>query len=393
MASVSFQEERSGRGRVPLSLFAPVTVTSDKNFWSIMPKNGVPTNGKANKDQLIGYWTEQKRWRMNRGQRKELPSKWHFYYLGTGPHADAQFRKRIEGVYWVANQGAKTENTGLGTRRRNQDLIVPQIPNLPADIQIVEVTSRGGSRAQSASRERSQSNNRDRSQSSNRDRSQNRGQQQRNYSRSRNNSQTRSGNNAQNQAVDIVAAVKQALQELGVTPKQERKSQKGASGTSTPKVKRSKSPGPQSPGTQRKQMERPVWKRVPTSNEDVTTCFGPRDTAHNFGDAELVRKGTEAPHYPQLAELVPTPAALLFGGEVVTREVGEEVEVTYVYKMRVPKDNKNLPAFLKQISAYSQPSQAASTPSQLNPTAAAFNPQGEEEQVEIIDQVYGSFDA
>lgn len=92
--------------------------------------------------------------------------------------------------------------------------------------------------------------------------------------------------------------------------------------------------------------------------------------------------------------MVPTPAALLFGGEVTTREDGEEVEITYHYKMKVKKDDKNLPLFLSQVSAYALPSQAAGTPSQLNPVAQPFTPtQDGVGDVEIINVVYDSFEA
>nr|WCC61883.1 nucleocapsid phosphoprotein [Bat Coronavirus RfZJ20] len=383
MASVSFQEEKRGRsGKVPLSYYNPVIVSGDKPFWKVMPNNAVP-KGKGNKDQQIGYWNEQPRYRMVRGTRKDLPSKWHFYYLGTGPHAEAKFRTRTDGVFWVAVQGSKTEPTGLGTRKRNADLVNPEFAiQLPAAIEIQENTvSRGNSRSQSSNRDRSQSGNR----------SQNDQKQGNQNQKSRSNSQSRKGNqNSNDSAVDIVAAVKQALKELGVTNESNKKGKN--SGTTTPKEQRSKSPA-RSPTVQKKQLERPPWKRVPNSTEDVTKCFGVRDTHRNFGDADLVRNGIDAKHYPQLAELVPTPAAILFGGEVVTKEVGSDVEITYVYKMKVPKTDKNLAAFLKQVSAYSQPSQAAEVPSQLNPAAVVFQPLAEDEQVEIIDQVYGSFDA
>nr|URD31318.1 nucleocapsid protein [Megaderma bat coronavirus]URD31325.1 nucleocapsid protein [Megaderma bat coronavirus] len=390
MASVSFQEQNRGRtGKVPLSLYHPVMVTDDTPFWRAMPNNAVPT-GTGTRDQQIGYWNEQQRWRMIRGQRKTLPSKWHFYYLGTGPQADAKFRQRVNGVYWVAVQGSKTESTGLPTRKRNADLKVPQFAvQLPSNIQILEDSgSRAASRSQSNNRERSQSNNRSSSRGPNQGQNQNQTPKQQ---RSRNQSQNR-GQSQKQDPVDIVAAVKQALQELGVTPKNQqgnngKQKKKSTSGSNTP---RAKSPA-RSPQSQRKQLERPVWKRVPTSDEDVTACFGPRDAARNFGDAALVRNGVDAKHYPQIAELVPSTAALLFGGEVTTREVGDEVEITYHYKMKVRKDDKNLPAFLQQVSAYATPSQAQSIPSQLNPQASTFQPaQSEVEVVEMINEVFDS---
>lgn len=401
MASVSFQEQSRGRsGRVPLSYYAPVMVTDGKPFWKAMPQNAVPT-GMGNRDQQIGYYNEQKRWRMNKGKRTDLDSKWHFYYLGTGPYADLQFRTRQEGVFWVAVQGSKTEPTGLGVRKRNAELITPQFAvKLPPNIQIVESsTSQPNSRSQSTNRDRSQSGGRSSSrgpkQGQNQNQNQNQSPQNQNQQRSRNNSKSRGQSNQQNQQVDIVAAVKQALKELGVSPSEKKnQSKKNPSGANTPKEQRAKSPA-RSPQTQRKQLERPPWKRVPNAAENVTQCFGPRDMQCNFGDSDLVKHGVEAKHYPQIAELVPTSAAILFGGEVSTREVGDEVEITYYYKMKVKKDDKNLPAFLQQVSAFALPSQVQTVPSQLNPDAPVFSAKIDtgDETVEIIDQVYDSFEA
>nr|WCC61756.1 nucleocapsid phosphoprotein [Bat Coronavirus HlGX16] len=385
MASVSFEDKPRGRsGRIPLSFYSPVMVDGTVPFWKVMPKNAVPT-GKGNRDQQIGYWNEQKRWRMVKGQRKELDSKWHFYYLGTGPHADATFRTRLDGVFWVAVQGSKTEPTGLGNRKRNADLIKPQFAvKLPNSVYVVEESSRPASRTQSNSIDQSES----RSQS--RNRGSNSGTQ--NNSRSQSKNRNSSGS-PKNEPVDIVAAVKQALQELGVAPAENNQKAKGkkksSSGTSTPK--QSATPKSSSPQMQRKQVERPVWKRVPNKEENVTVCFGPRDALRNFGDAELVAQGVQAPHYPQLAELCPSTAALLFGGEVSTRESGEDVEITFHYKLKVSKNHKDLPAFLQQVSAYAQPAEMPVISTTLNPTAADFKPM--EDAVEIIDQVYDSFEA
>nr|WCC61864.1 nucleocapsid phosphoprotein [Bat Coronavirus RsYN20] len=408
MASVSFDDQSRGRsGRVPLSFYNPVMVTDDKPLFKVMPHNAVPT-GKGTKGQQIGYWNMQPRWRMVKGQRKDLTPKWHFYYLGTGPHADAPFRQKLDGVFWVAVQGSDTQPTGLGVRKRNQPLIKPQFAvKLPANIEIQEEgASKPNSRNPSTNRDRSQSGNRSASrgpqqgntQNQNQNNNSSKGNQNNNQQRSRNNSKSRSQNNSQpqNQQVDIVAAVKQALKELGVSPQEKKQKQKGnTSGNNTPKEQRAKSPA-RSPSSPRKQLERPVWKRVPTEAENVTQCFGPRDTLRNFGDRELTLKGVEAKNYPQIAEFVPTPAALLFGGEVSTREAGEDVEITFHYKMKVKKDDKNLPLFLQQVSAYALPSQAPNVPSQLNPVAPDFTPSGVEivnETVEMIDQVYDSFEA
>nr|WCZ55871.1 MAG: N [Bat coronavirus HKU10] [Bat coronavirus HKU10] len=402
--NVSFANKPRGRsGKVPLSFYSPVMIDGEQPFWKVMPTNAVPT-GMGDKNQQIGYWNEQPRWRMVKGQRKELPSKWHFYYLGTGPQADARYRQRIEGVFWVAVQGSKTDSTNLGTRKKGQDLIPPKFAvKIPSNVVIVEETSRPPSRSQSNSRPQSRNNSRPQSKSNSQNNSRDNSQ---NNSRapSRNRSRANSTSSTTNEAVDIVAAVKQALKELGVKPEKKnsnqeksKKSKKSNSGSNTPK-EAATSKQKSSPSTPRKQLERPEWKRVPNKEENVTACFGPRDTLHNFGDQKLIAEGVQAPHYPQLAELVPTPAALLFGGEVSTRERGDEVEIMYVYKMKVHKSNKDLPAFLHQVSAYAQAPDATTTENAtakplLDPTAPDFKPASTDEVIEMINTVYDSFDA
>nr|WCC61925.1 nucleocapsid phosphoprotein [Bat Coronavirus RaGD19] len=387
MASVSFEQQRGRSGRVPLSFFYPVIVTDNTPFWKVMPNNAVP-NGMGTKDERIGYWNEQKRWRMRKGQRIDLPSKWHFYFLGTGPHKDASFRQRLDGVYWVAVNGAKTQPTSLGSRKKNAAMMVPQFSvSLPSNIQVqTENASAPASRNQSQNRSQSANRSQSRGPNQNVNQNQNTNGNQRARSQSRNRG---SNNNQPQNQVDIVAAVKAALQQLGVGNQNQGgtgKKSKSNSGVNTPKEQRAKSPA-KTPPVQRKQMERPVWKRVPNSSENVTACFGPRDAVHNFGDSDVVHHGTDAKHWPQLAELIPTPAALAFGSEISTTEVGDKVEITYTYKMKVDKADKNLPAFLQQVSAYAQPSQANQISSQLNPVAPVFTP-GMDDSVEIIDQVF-----
>nr|UIG55619.1 nucleocapsid protein [Chaerephon pumilus bat alphacoronavirus/Bat143/Eswatini/2014]ULD45296.1 nucleocapsid protein [Chaerephon pumilus bat alphacoronavirus/Bat151/Eswatini/2014] len=406
MASVSFEQQRGRTGRVPLSYYAPLMVTGDKPFWKVMPQNGVP-QGKGNKDQQIGYWNEQVRWRTNKGKRVELPSKWHFYYLGTGPHAEKSFRNKTQGVYWVAVQGSKTENTNLGTRKRNQSVVEPKFAfQLPTNIQIEmpnsAPNSRSNSRSQSGNRSKSrdQSNNRSmssrnqgRSAGGNQNGNNNNqsGNRSRNNSKSRDNSQSRRNNNNNNRGNnkdDLVAAVREALMGLGF---QSNRGGSQASGKNTPKQQRSKSPARPSQSPKR-QSDRPEWKRVPNSSNSVTTCFGPRDASHNFGDSALVQEGVDSKHYPQIAELVPTPAALLFGSKISVRENPNDFEIKFHYKMHVPKTEKALSAFLPQVDAYIKGEQPAPTvvETQLNPDAPVFDPlvgTDDMEQIEIIDQI------
>ncbi|AZF86128.1 nucleocapsid protein [Alphacoronavirus Bat-CoV/P.kuhlii/Italy/3398-19/2015] len=401
--AVSFDNAARGRsGRVPFSYYMPVINNSAQPFYKVMPQNAVPT-GMGNQSQQIGYWNEQVRWRMSKGQRKDLPSKWHFYYLGTGPHAELPYRQRQQGVFWVAKEGAKTQPTGLGSRGRNAELINPRFSaKLPDSIEIVDNNSRPSSRANSRARSQSSDNtNRSRSQSSNRSqnpRSQSRGRQPNqangsnnnggrgNQQRNRSNSRNRGNSNQNsNNHQDLVAAVREALAGLGIKPSNSNKSTPATSGHSTPKRSNSSQPAEKK---NIRQVDKPTWKRVPHSQESVDKCFGPRSTSMNFGDAQLVRLGVDYPHFPQIAELVPTQAALLFGSEITAHEVGDDIEITYVYKMRVPKSNRSLVRFLPHVGAYADDTQDVT----LDPSAPPFTPRPQRtpRSVAVVD---GSVDA
>ncbi|ACA52161.1 nucleocapsid protein [Bat coronavirus 1B] len=373
MASVQFEDTNSrGRsGRTPLSYYAPLRVADDKLFLKSMPGNGVP-KGMGEKSEQIGYWTEQRRWRMNKGQRKDLPSNWHFYYLGTGPHADLKFRERQVGVFWVAKQGSKTEPTKLGTRNRNQQLRIPTFDfTLPDSLEIVNSDSRPASR--SNSRSQSKSANQSRSNSQVREQSGNR--------------TPKNASQKKNQQEDLVAAVREALKGLGF------QQSRSSSGRSTPS--RAKSPARQS----KKQLDKPEWKRVPNRTENATTCFGQRSVEKNCGSASVLAMGVETPNFPRIAELIPTQAALFFGSRVSTKENSDTVEIKYHYKMSVPKTNPNLPYFLQQVNAYLDPNSDQPIPKkqkakteetpQLNPTAPAFtHPAVPDVELEMVDEVF-----
>nr|WCC62283.1 nucleocapsid phosphoprotein [Bat Coronavirus MsGX16] len=363
MSSVKF--EASGRtGRTPLSYFAPITVTSDKKLWNVLPKNAVPS-GKGKASQQVGYWSEQTRWKMQKGERVEKPSFWHFYFLGTGPHADAKFRERIPGVVWVSKANADLKPTDLGTRSKARNLIIPKFDTeLPDDIEIVDKSSapnsRGNSRSQSRgakSGSKSRGNSQTRDNSKSRDNSNNRGKSQsRNNSRSRgqqrnNNQQRQSSGNAGNNTADLAAAIVLALEKAGLARDTEKASKKESSNNNKKQKSRASSPAPtQSKNTD--QLTKVVWKRVPDPSCNVKQCFGPRSTYQNFGDEDAVEKGVRAKHYPSWAELTPTTAALLFGGEVMTVEDGEDIVIQYTYQMRVPKTTPALQTFLPQVSAF-----------------------------------------
>nr|ABB90491.1 nucleoprotein [Human coronavirus 229E] len=363
MATVKWADEsepqRGRQGRIPYSLYSPLLVDSEQP-WKVIPRNLVPIN-KKDKNKLIGYWNVQKRFRTRKGKRVDLPPKLHFYYLGTGPHKDAKFRERVEGVVWVAVDGAKTEPTGYGVRRKNSE---PEIPHfnqkLPNGVTVVEEPD---SRAPSRSQSRSQSRGRGESKS-----------QSRNPSSDRN-------HNSQD---DIMKAVAAALKSLGFDKPQEK--DKKSAKTGTPKPSRNQSPvssqsaakilaRSQSSETkeQKHEMQKPRWKRQPNDDvtSNVTQCFGPRDLDHNFGSAGVVANGVKAKGYPQFAELVPSTAAMLFDSHIVSKESGNTVVLTFTTRVTVPKDHPHLGKFLEELNAFTREMQQHPL---LNPSALEFNP-------------------
>ncbi|APD51479.1 N protein [NL63-related bat coronavirus] len=405
MATVNWADDKRGKRKYPPpSFYLPLVVKSDKQPYKVIPRNLVP-KGKGNKDQQIGYWNVQRRWRMRKGQRVDIDPKVHFYYLGTGPRADLKFRERAEDVVWVAMQGSKTEPTNLGNRKRNQKPIQPEFDiQLPNELEVVEFEDRSNSSSRASSRASSRGNSRETSRSNSRQQSRDNS---RSPSRSRSNSTSES---SQNSAQDLVAAVTAALKNLGFEPPKSDKSG-NASGTSTPKGKKkpkqaksNEQGSPNNVPSDKSQMNKPKWKRVPNASENVIKCFGPRDFDHNMGDADLVQNGVEAKNFPQIAELIPTQAAMFFDSEVSTKEMGNKVQIIYTYKMLVDKDNKHLPKFLEQVSAFTKPSVVKETqshplqntmpePAQLNVAAAEFKPpvttasDGSNAEIEIVDEV------
>nr|URD31227.1 nucleocapsid protein [Hipposideros bat coronavirus] len=400
MATVSWADasepQRGRQGRIPYSIYKPLLVDNEQP-WKVIPRDLVPTN-KSDKNKLIGYWNVQKRFRTKKGQKIFLSPKLHFYYLGTGPHKDSKFRERQDGVIWVAVNGAKTEATGYGTRRKNAE---PETPNfkqkLPEGVSIVEdADSRGPSRSQSRSQSRGRGNG--------------------NNSKPQSRSSSSERPQQKSSQDDIMKAVAAALKSMGFEKPQENQQKKGKK--ATPKPSRSQSPAParsKSPAgksnsssseasnkEQKHEMMKPRWKRQPNSDvtSNVTQCFGPRDLDHNFGSADVVANGTKSKGYPQFAELVPGTAALLFDSHIDSKEAGDSVILTYTTQVKVPKDHPHLGRFLEEINAFTKPSQVKETQQHplLNPAAQEFNPttvNGPEEPVydtvanelEIIDEV------
>nr|WDE20354.1 nucleocapsid protein [Alphacoronavirus sp.] len=388
MASVKFQP-RGRSGRVPLSLYAPIRVTDDKPLFKVLPNDAVPQGfSGVTKDQQLGYWNEQVRWRMRRGEKVELPSNWHFYYLGTGPHADVAYRKRTPGVVWVAHGGAKASPTDLPTRKPSEKPIEPTFKsNLPSNVEIVEPTtpqasrqnsrsrSRGPqSRDQSASRNGSQNKN-NKSQSRSNSSNRNNDNQSRNQSRSRNQSNDRGYSKE-----DLLDAVRETLQSMGIGQNpQKKQNQKG-----------SKTPKNKSRANSKErvdQAEKPEWRRVPI--DGVEAYFGQRGGFRNFGDSDMVAKGVHASGYPQVASLAPNTAALLFGGNVSVRPLADSTEITYTYKMTVSNDDPNLALFLQQVDAYKNGTPKEQRVKKQKRSKSPAPQPTAEVQAEVIDEASG----
>nr|WET18149.1 nucleocapsid protein [Canine coronavirus] len=314
----------NSRGRknndIPLSFFNPITLKQGAKFWDICPRDFVPQK-IGNKDQQIGYWNRQIRYRIVRGQRKDLPERWFFYYLGTGPHADAKYKQKLDGVVWVAKDGAMTKPTTLGTRGANNESKALKFDvKVPSEFQLEVNRSRDNSRSRSQSRSQS------------RNRSQSRGRQQSNNKKDDN----------------VEQAVLAALKKLGVDTEKQQRSHSKSKERSSSKTR----------DTTPKNENKHTWKRT-AGKGDVTKFYGARSSSANFGDSDLVANGNSAKHYPQLAECVPSVSSILFGSHWTAKEDGDQIEVTFVHKYHLPKDDPKTGQFLEQINAYTRPSEVA----------------------------------
>nr|WET18153.1 nucleocapsid protein [Canine coronavirus] len=357
----------NSRGRknndIPLSFFNPITLKPGSKFWDLCPRDFVPQR-IGNKDQQIGYWNRQIRYRMVKGQRKNLPDRWFFYYLGTGPHADAKYKQKLDGVVWVAKDGAITKPTTLGTRGTNNESKALKFDvKVPSEFQLEVNQSRDNSRSRSQSRSQS------------RNRSQSRGRQQSNNKKDDN----------------VEQAVLAALKKLGVDTEKQQRSRSKSKERSSSKTR----------DTTPKNENKHTWKRT-AGKGDVAKFYGARGSSANFGDSDLVANGNSAKHYPQLAECVPSVSSILFGSYWTAKEDGDQIEVTFTHKYHLPKDDPKTGQFLEQINAYTRPSEVAKEQRQRKsrsksaekkqdelpePLVENYTDVFDDTQVEIIDEV------
>nr|BAP19072.1 nucleocapsid protein [Feline coronavirus] len=344
----------NSRGRknnnIPLSFYNPITLEQGTKFWNVCPRDFVP-KGIGNKDQQIGYWNRQERYRIVKGQRRELPERWFFYFLGTGPHADAKFKDKIDGVFWVARDGAMNKPTTLGTRGTNNEPKPLKFdgktpPQFQLEVNRSRNNSRSGSQPRSVSRSRSQSRGRQQS------------------------------NNQSTNVEDTIVAV---LQKLGVTDNQRSRSKSRDRSDS------------KSRDTTPKNANKHTWKKT-AGKGDVTNFYGARSASANFGDSDLVANGNAAKCYPQIAECVPSVSSIIFGSQWSAEESGDQVKVTLTHTYYLPKDDAKTSQFLGQIDAYKRPSQVAKEQRKSKPRSKSADKKPEELSVTLVEAYTDVFD-
>nr|QOE77292.1 nucleocapsid phosphoprotein [Lucheng Rn rat coronavirus] len=339
--AVNRRQRSRSRGRsqnrtnasIPLSWFTSIVDESNGNFTSLMPPSGVPT-GLGTAVQQCGYWYRAPTvYQVRRGKRVPLPPVWYFYFLGTGPHANAAYGTAMDGVFWVKTKNGQIDPKSikaLGVRDSGTDPRRANIPNLPEGLRVsVPNASRPQSRAQSQTR----SQNNSRASSVNR-----------NGSRASSVDRTKE---------DLKAVVSQLLAEMGVskiskqnqnqnqTQSQSKKKQKGSTPAATPHPN---------------QDGKPVWKKKPNKEENVTQCFGPRSDSKNFGDADFIRLGVDDPRFKTVSYYAPGAAASLFDSMVtVTDGADGKKKVTFHTTIEVDPTKPGFEVFMAQIDAFKKP--------------------------------------
>lgn len=309
----------------PLSWFTSIIDESNGNFTSLMPHSGVPT-GMGTAAQQCGYWYRAPTvYQVRRGKRVPLPPVWYFYFLGTGPHANAAYGTAMDGVFWVKTKNCQIDpksTKALGVRDSGTDPRRANIPNLPEGLRVsVPNASRPQSRAQSQTRSQNTS---------------------RASSVSRNGSRASSVDRTKE---DLKAVVSQLLAEMGISKNskqtQNQKKQKGSTPAATPHPS---------------QDGKPVWKKKPNKEEPVAQCFGHRSDNKNFGDAEFLRLGVDDPRFKTVSYYAPGAAASLFDSMVTVSDGSDgKKRVTFHTTIEVDPTKPGFEVFLAQIDAFKKP--------------------------------------
>ncbi|ACN89735.1 nucleocapsid protein [Murine coronavirus MHV-1] len=264
------------------SWFSGITQFQKGKEFQFAQGQGVPIANGIPASEQKGYWYRHNRrsFKTPDGQQKQLLPRWYFYYLGTGPHAGAEYGDDIDGVVWVASQQADTKTTADIVERDPSSHEAIPTRFAPGTVLPQGFYVEGSGRSAPASRSGS--------------RSQSRGPN--NRARSSSNQRQPASTVKPDMAEEIAALVLAKLGKDAGQPKQVTKQ-------SAKEVRQ-------------KILNKPRQKRTPNKQCPVQQCFGKRGPNQNFGGSEMLKLGTSDPQFPILAELAPTPSAFFFGSKL-----------------------------------------------------------------------------
>ncbi|QXV87653.1 nucleocapsid protein [Equine coronavirus CH21] len=282
--------QSAGGNVVPYySWFSGITQFQKGKEFQFVEGQGVPIAPGIPSTEAKGYWYRHNRrsFKTADGNQRQLLPRWYFYYLGTGPHAKAQYGTDIDGVFWVANKQADVNTPAdIVDRDPSSDEAIPtRFP--PGTVLPQGYYIEGSGRSVSNSRSTSRASSRASSAGS----------------RSRANSGTRTSTSGvtPDMADQIASLVLAKLGKDATKPQQVTKQ--------TAKEVRQKI------------LNKPRQKRSPNKQCTVQQCFGKRGPNQNFGGAEMLKLGTSDPQFPILAELAPTAGAFFFGSRLELAKV------------------------------------------------------------------------
>lgn len=300
--------QQSGGNVVPFySWFSGITQFQKGKEFQFSNGQGVPIAPGIPASEAKGYWYRHNRraFRTADGQQKQLLPRWYFYYLGTGPHADANYGETIDGVVWVASQQADTSTpSDISDRDPSSHEAIPTRFS-PGTVLPQGYYIEGSGRSAPNSRSGSRASSRASSVGS----------------RSRGTSGTRTPTSGvtPDMADQIASLVLAKLGKDATKPQQVTKQ--------TAKEVRQKI------------LNKPRQKRSPNKQCTVQQCFGKRGPNQNFGGPEMLKLGTSDPQFPILAELAPTAGAFFFGSKLELAKVqnlsgGSDEPQKDVYELR-----------------------------------------------------------
>ncbi|URD31292.1 nucleocapsid protein [Mouse coronavirus] len=271
------------------SWYSGITQFQKGKEFNFPDGQGVPLGNGIPATEAKGYWYRHNRksFKTADGQHKQLLPRWYFYYLGSGPHASANYGDDIDGVFWVAGSQADTTTPADVTERDPSaheafptrfaaGTVLPQGYYVEGSGRSAS-TSRPGSRSQSRGPTNGQ--------------------------RSRANSATR--NTASSVTPDMADQIASlVLAKLGKDPSKPQQVSKQTAKEVRQKI-----------------LNKPRQKRTPNKQCNVQQCFGKRGPNQNFGNSDMLKLGTSDPQFPILAELAPTAGAFFFGSKLELAKV------------------------------------------------------------------------